>query len=110
LAPRHHKALLFRSVNERIASLAADLSRRSVQSDFEFHCECGTCQEWVMLPVDRFLAIADEPGAFVLAPDHPVPRARRARQEAAELREEAEALRAQAEHQKRRARNHVDPE
>jgi hypothetical protein len=101
----HDTALLFRSVNEGVALVAADLDEAYEEDGWSFHCECGrrACDAWVTLPLARFLAITEEPGRFVLAPEHPVPRARTARQRSKELREEATALRAEASHQVRRA-------
>jgi hypothetical protein len=106
LTTTHETALLLRTVNERIAVMAADFEQPGLEAEWEFHCECGdeACEEWVSMQLAEFGAIAHERGAFVLAPDHPVPRARRARQRAGELREAAEALRAQSLHQQRRAR------
>jgi hypothetical protein len=111
-ATRYDKALLARSVNHGIALVAADFERRAAFDNWEFLCECGSqkCHEWVKLPLVQFLAVTGDQDAWILAPDHPVPRARRARVRAQQLQEEARALRQQAVHQSRRAQKHHPPQ
>ena len=67
-------------------------------------CECGepTCEETVSLSVVVLEELRRTERA-VLAPGHPLDRARDARQRSAEPREEAKALHTQVTHQRRRA-------
>jgi len=109
LGDRDEIAGIFRSVNEGIALVAADSDVRGLEDEWEFHCECGACDEWLRMPLARFVAITHEPGGFVLAPDHPVPRARRGRRRSKQLGEHAEAPRAQGEHHQRRAWQQLVP-
>jgi len=97
---------LFHALNEGIALVASEFE----QSDdptavWSFHCECGAedCNQWVELGLDGYGAIRRGPEPGVLAPGHPVERARRVRVESVSLREDSRALRAQARHQIRRA-------
>ena len=96
---------LMRSVNDGVASFAADV--RSVDGEsWAFLCECGAleCAAWVDLELDEYTAIRVE-GGSVLAPGHiGLTLAQRARSDATGTREAARAVREQAKLQRHRAR------
>ena len=99
-----NKADLLAEVNSNIRRVAAD-----VDSDhdtvWDFVCECGSddCFEQVGLPLARYDELKNADAAL-LAPGHPLRKARDARQQAGELKEEATALRNEAQTQRRRSR------
>jgi hypothetical protein len=102
-----------RAVNEGIALLAESWDTRvGFPEVWSFRCECGhpDCHEWLTFKLSEYGALVERAGSRLLAPGHPVSKARRMRAQSRELREHAEALRGQAGHQVRRARRACEPQ
>lgn len=95
---RAFKALALSEVNRHILDAARDSIGE--EQEWEFFCECGRddCHEYVLLTLDRYVALHDG-GGVVLAPGHRLDQVEQARR----LVSESEALRAEAEHQGKRA-------
>jgi hypothetical protein len=95
------RALTSRLVNLEIRSMVPPRDW-SDSDEWEFFCECGTCQERVaLLPVEFDRRIASD--EFILVPGHLFDVASKARRVARILRSESEALIAQAHQTVRRA-------
>jgi hypothetical protein len=104
------KTGVLRSVNEGIASFAADVERaEQSHGTWSFLCECGTreCEEWVELALEEYGTIRSG-DVNVLAPGHPVTRARDARAQARELTAQARGLKAEARRQMHRSERNVN--
>lgn len=101
-AAAEQRALTSRLINLEIRSMLPERDW-SESDEWEFLCECGTCQDRIaLLPgeFDRRIA-GDE---FILVPGHLFDVASEARRVACRLRRESEALIAQAQHAVRRAK------
>ena len=103
-----NKADLLGEVNTNIRRVAADVDSDH-ETVWDFVCECGSddCFEQVRLQLARYDELRNT-DAVLLAPGHPLTKAREARQQAEELQEEATALRNQAQTQQRRSRRIAD--
>jgi hypothetical protein len=101
-AAAEQRALTARLVNLEIRSMVPERDW-SESDEWEFLCECGTCQDRIaLLPVDFDRRIAAD--EFILVPGHLFDVASEARRVARRLREESEALIAQAQQAVRRAK------
>ena len=64
---------LFREVNERVEDIAVELGDE--EGGYEYFCECANkdCTFRVVLSVDEYESVRNDPKQFVVLPDHFTP-------------------------------------
>ena len=67
-----HNQALFRSVNERIAELAAKFGERGDAGLLSFVCECPEigCRAFVRAPLEAYDRVHDDPALFLVLKGH----------------------------------------
>ena len=67
-----HNQALFRSVNERIAEVAAEFGEPGDAGLLSFVCECPQigCRAFVRAPLEAYQSVRDDPALFLVLKGH----------------------------------------